>query len=459
MRRALAALVVCAGAAEVSADATDDAVRTFMAASHIPGVAVAVVQDGRIETVRGYGEANLDWSAAVTPDTAFQTASVSKLFAGVVLLRLVQRGVVRLDDPVSTYLDDAPTAWADITLGRLATHTSGLADRPEAPADASAADMVRRAAARPLAYAPGTQSRYGLTDYVVLLAALERATGLDWPALLAREVTQPLGLTHTGYSMQHDAGRVRAGRIVPQRANTYAFRDGVQHEELFLYPPHAYAAGGLFSSARDIATLFVALARGGFLDARHASLLWDAPLLDDGRRGDFGAGWTVGRYRGETATGHTGGPALADVLHLPERGLTVVVLCNQRRFYPLLAKAIADLRLPAPSLRAPIDDTRPALTAALRALLDGAVHASPDASAFEPGRGDGARAYLSDFGQALLVAVGPAQHVHVLDEHTLDEGALRRTYRIAFARRTQVWDVITDAQGRLRAVLPDAGDD
>ena len=78
------------------ADPVDDIVQGYMQAAHIPGAAVAVIDDGRLVKLEGYGQANLEWDTPVTPDTPFQTASASKVVAGVVLIRLVEQGTLSL---------------------------------------------------------------------------------------------------------------------------------------------------------------------------------------------------------------------------------------------------------------------------------------------------------------------------------------------------------------------------
>ena len=119
-----AALAVALGLMTVTgvrADPVDDAVARFMDASHIPGVAVAVVDSGRIVRLQGYGQANLEWPSAVTPDTPFQTASASKIFAGVVLMRLVEQGVLSLDDPITLYFEGAASSIPPSSPTRRAT--------------------------------------------------------------------------------------------------------------------------------------------------------------------------------------------------------------------------------------------------------------------------------------------------------------------------------------------------
>lgn len=453
------ALILAFLAGPAAADPVDDLVRGYMDAAHIPGAAVAVVSDGRITRLEGYGQADLERDAPVTPDTPFQTASVSKIFAGVVLMRLVEDGLVSLDAPVSQYLDDAPESWSAITIRHLAGHMSGLPEGLGLPNTATVGEVVAEAMKRPLAYAPGSQSRYGFTDFVVMTAVMEKVSGLAYPDLLKREVSTPLGLTSTGFTMMRETGPVRSAEIMPGRAAVYGWRDGVQRDEAFLYPVHAYAAGGLYSSARDLAVLMAALEEGRLLKPESFAELTRPARLNDGREGAFGVGWTFGRYRGLDTVGHTGGPALADILHLPSQKLTVIALTNQRRFYPLLSQSIADLELPPAAPQAAIADDRLDLTQALRAALEGAAEGRVDPEAFTPQDRDGAVGFYRDFGQAMLTTVGPIRLIEVLSERVTDSGQQRRLYRITFERRALLFVVRTDADGRFAEIRPLPGDD
>lgn len=292
-----------------------------------------------------------------------------------------------------------------------------------------------------------------------MTAVMEKVSGLTYPQLLRREVAEPLGLTHTGVLMMREAGPVRAAEIMPGRARVYGWRDGVQRDEEYIYPVNVYAAGGLYSSARDLATLMAALEGGRLLEPESLALLMTPAKLNDGRDGGFGVGWTFDRYHGLATVGHTGGPALADVMYVPSRKLTVIALTNQRRFYPLLSHAIADMELPpAPAVRA-IRDARPAMTAKLRETLTAAVEGRLDPAAFTEADRQGMVGFYGDFGQAMLLAVGPIRTMEVLSERTLDSGDLRRLYRVTFERRTMEFVVRTDAAGLFAEIRPLSGDD
>ncbi|HEX4457462.1 MAG TPA: serine hydrolase domain-containing protein [Polyangia bacterium] len=234
-----------ANAAPRADDAVDDFVATVMHKLHVPGMGVAIVRAGKIEKLRAYGLANLEWRAPVSATTRFQLASTTKLFTGTLLMRLVQDGKIALADPVATYLPDAPPAWKNITVAQLAAHASGIAGGgdPRA-ATVSVADAYRAARARPLAYAPGAHSDYGGGDFDVLAYLLERVGGQPFPELLRTRVWQPLDLKCTTFDDATQDGLMRTARVVPERASVYGFSDGQLELQWFLFPAHTYAMGG-----------------------------------------------------------------------------------------------------------------------------------------------------------------------------------------------------------------------
>lgn len=150
MTRILTALVVILALARPAhADPVDAAVEQYRMAAHIPGVAIAIAEGGRVVRLNGYGTADLETGAPVTADTAFQTASASKIFTGVLLMRLSERGVIDLDEPITDILHEAPTSWKGVTLRRLATHSSGLPEGLGLPQTATSAEIAAAAMTRP----------------------------------------------------------------------------------------------------------------------------------------------------------------------------------------------------------------------------------------------------------------------------------------------------------------------
>lgn len=127
----------------------DEVVRDAMAEWRIPGVTVAILHDGEIET-RGYGVVSLETDYPTRPDTLFQVGSNSKVFTATLVMRLVEAGLLDLDAPVGRYLPDLPlaepSAAATITLRQLLSHTSGLeGDRFEETGEGDDALGLKRA--------------------------------------------------------------------------------------------------------------------------------------------------------------------------------------------------------------------------------------------------------------------------------------------------------------------------
>jgi D-alanyl-D-alanine carboxypeptidase len=112
--------------APLLAGQVDDIVKAEMARQHIPGVAIAVMKDGRVIRSAGYGMANLELNVAVTPRAAFKIGSISKQFLASGIMILAQDGKLRVTNKVSQYLPDAPSAWRGVTLRHLMSHTGGL---------------------------------------------------------------------------------------------------------------------------------------------------------------------------------------------------------------------------------------------------------------------------------------------------------------------------------------------
>lgn len=135
------------------AEAIDATVRDQMARRHIPGLALAVVREGKVTLARGYGLASVELSVPATPATVFELASVSKQFTATAIMLLVADGKLALDDPIVDRLPGLPPAWRAITVRHLLNHTSGLQDYLRSPGfslrdDLAPADLVKLVAAK-----------------------------------------------------------------------------------------------------------------------------------------------------------------------------------------------------------------------------------------------------------------------------------------------------------------------
>ncbi|HEX2350965.1 MAG TPA: serine hydrolase domain-containing protein, partial [Ktedonobacterales bacterium] len=128
-----------------------------------PGVAVAVVRDGRLIHSQGYGMAQMEWGQPITPDTVFGIGSLSKPFTATAILLLRAEGKLALDDPITRFLPDYDMHGQTITIHHLLTHTSGIPNFITLPGfwesdvarDYSHAEIRARFDGLPLQFAPG----------------------------------------------------------------------------------------------------------------------------------------------------------------------------------------------------------------------------------------------------------------------------------------------------------------
>jgi CubicO group peptidase (beta-lactamase class C family) len=156
----------------------------------VPGLAVALVRDGRMVWSRGFGVANVWTREPVTPDSVFEIASNSKVITAYVALRLVERGELALDEPLASYLHKP---WLPrggpgkrITLRQVASHSSGLTDQ-------------LMPLSREVVFEPGSQYLYSGVGYLYLQEAIEQVSGMPLDRAAQRLVFEPLGMSSTDF--------------------------------------------------------------------------------------------------------------------------------------------------------------------------------------------------------------------------------------------------------------------
>lgn len=433
-------------------DAVDDYLHAIIEKNQVPGAAVAIVRDGKIERLSAYGLADLESEAKAGVETSFQIASATKVFTGTLVMILVQEGKLDLDAPVSKYLPDAPETWKAMSIRHLAAHASGLKDLPNEDTSAgTVAERYEAAKKTSVAYVPGERTAYALTDFVVLTHILERVTGESFEQLLDSRIFRPLGFSCTRYEHAKQEGPVRTANVIPRRASLYRYMNGVPQRTWFLYPAHTYASGGIFSCVMDLARWAVAMDEGTLLTPAMQQAGATPLKLKDGRAGGFGVVFAVSKLRGLPTFGHSGGGAQGDVLRIPEKKLTVIVLTNKQGLMPVLAPRIASLYLPPPpELDAPgIPDPEPALTATLRGVAEGAINGTLDEAAFAPSAQKELVPVIRHFATPGSALYPPVRRVVLLEDRK-DSQPRKRILRVVYGEDISVrWTFSLDAAGKV----------
>lgn len=180
--------------------AIDARMQSLVTRYRLDGASLWVSHNGQAVLARHYG--------GYTDATRIPIASASKWVSALVLARLVERGALRWESTIGEWWPTAPLDKRGITLAQLFSHTSGLPG-DESGCIANALTTLQACAgqilAGPMIAAPGSTFAYGGLSMQVAGAMAERATGLGWDALFARELTTPLGLVATDFGLNSTA--------------------------------------------------------------------------------------------------------------------------------------------------------------------------------------------------------------------------------------------------------------
>lgn len=316
----------------------------------IPGMAVAVVKDGKVLHNKAYGISNIEYNLPVTASTTFQIASVSKLFTSTLLMKWLQEKKLNLEDEIGRYIPDAPVIWAPIKIKHLLAHEGGIrwpstlggyfgtaaAGVRVEPLDT----LVQKLKDSTLTFEPGTKQVYQNGDYFVLQYILEKIGGKPIEQVFKEELFTPLAMTHSGFDVEVRGHPYQT--MLPVANKSQNFTRGKNGPLIFkgFYSPASYCAGGMYLSANDAVKWAIALDKEIFITKK----IQDQIRTRTAVKGGFTQlGWTIQDNAGHQMIGHSGGPGLADIIRFPEEKLTIIVLSNYADMYPYMAQAIAKM--------------------------------------------------------------------------------------------------------------------
>jgi len=299
--------------------------------------------------------------------TRFAVASVTKLPTAIVALRLVERGLVRLDQPVLEILpaNQRPAAMtSEHTLHHLLSHTSGLAnyhddddetlasfvanwDRIPTYHVRRAADMVPLFADLPAVARPGERYQYNDAGFILAGLVIEAVTGRPYASVVADEVFGPATMIDTAIeAIDHEPARMATGYVTDATA-PQGWKSNV-----FSVTAMGMPDGGMISTATDLARLMDALVGGRLLSPASFAAMTTPQGPPDAEEA-YGYGCALGLEDGAVATiGHGGGdPGVSAMLvHHLATATTMAVVCNQDRgSWAATLQIRAALGLPAPA--------------------------------------------------------------------------------------------------------------
>lgn len=330
------------------ADAVDRVVQSEMAKQHIAGLSLAVIKSGKILTARGYGWANLEHRLKANPETVYEIGSITKQFTATAIMMLVEEGKIQLEDPISQYIDATPTAWKDVTIRHLLTHTSGIKSYTELPLfirmtvfPTTPKEVVKLLAPIALEFKPGEKWKYSNSGFYLLGMIVEKASGKPYARFLQDRIFGPLGMSSTRVNDLKD--------IIPNRAAGYDWNGKEWKNAMAIDMTWPYSAGAIVSTVQDMAKWDAALYTEKLVKASSLRTMWTPARLNDGSKTNYGFGWQLDTVRGHRSMRHTGGiPGfITQENRYPDDRLTVVVFTNIGQSDPeVIAQEVAATFIP-----------------------------------------------------------------------------------------------------------------
>ena len=343
-----------ANAQVITAQQIDDVVQRTLATFDVPGIAVAIVKDGKVIHAKGYGVRSLKTKEKVDQNTLFGIASNSKAFTAAALGMLMDERKLNWDDKVIDYIPEFRMynvyVTEEFTIRDLLTHRSGLGlgagDLMFWPDSSTFTmkDVIHNL--RYLKPVSGFRTKYDYDNLLYMVAGevIERVSGKSWEAFIEERIMKPLQMTHSAgtYSRLRDKGNVIDAHAPVNGTVQVISRD------MFRF---GNSAGGINSSVADMSKWVIAQLNGGKYGDNLSNQLFSEKVQADmwspqtiqpvsptptppymTHFAAYGLGWGLSDVKGYKQVSHTGGLAgmVTQVTLLPELRLGIIVFTNQQ---------------------------------------------------------------------------------------------------------------------------------
>lgn len=310
-----------------------------------PGGVVAVMRDGKIVFVKGYGLANVEYNIPNTASTPYHLASVSKQFTAYAIVMLAKEGKLSLEDDIRKYIPNLADFGSTITLRHLLNHTSGLRDHWSlwAMSGGRMDDVIRQEdlirlveRQRELNFAPGEEHLYSNTGYLLLSEVVSKVSGEKFSQWMHKHIFKPLGMNSTQIYDNHE-------KIVKGRAYSYySSNEGLAKSVL------SYANSGatsLLTTAEDLALWLQNFKTGEVGGLSVIKNMQVQGVLNNGKEIDYALGIVIGEQGGLRKISHGGADAgfRTSLSYYPTINSGVIVLGNIASFPAYsLANSVAE---------------------------------------------------------------------------------------------------------------------
>lgn len=295
-----------------------------------PAVSVLITQNFTPIYSKIKGNSDVENHLLAEKSTKFRIGSVTKQFTAIAILKLMEEGKLKLNDPIQNYLSNFPIKEHPITIEHLLTHTSGLAEITEMDVfytqlmknGCHPDSLVNYFKNLPLNFTPGSEFRYNNSGYHLLGLIVEKASGMNYNDFISKNLLQDAEM--------RDTRADRGSELVTNRASGYEELNGQIVNATYIDMSIPFSAGNLLSTTNDLNKWYKALFEYKIVSKKNLDLAHTRFQLNDGSYTNYGYGWFVDSLQGEKLISHEGGinGFLSSVWYIPSQKVLTVVLSN-----------------------------------------------------------------------------------------------------------------------------------
>ncbi|WP_232520946.1 serine hydrolase domain-containing protein [Flagellimonas nanhaiensis] len=308
----------------------DELFQDLIFTKQIPGLAVTIYRKNEKIFQKGYGYADLKEKTSVDPKkTVFRTASISKCITGLALGKMLEAGILDLEDSFYSHVPYFPQKEHDFTLKQLAGHTAGIRGYRGKEFALNKPYSIKESLTvfqdDPLVFEPGKGYLYNSFDFVLLSLAMQEASGIPFEEYVNNKVLKPLGMNHT-IAPQN----VGESPLAYNMAQFYTIRAKSFSKAVEVNNTYKLSGGGFLSTSEDIARMGNAILEGKLLKKETYDQLLSSQEVN-GTLTYYGMGFQVSiDNEGRSFIGHVGNSvgAYTNFFVYPKEELSIAILIN-----------------------------------------------------------------------------------------------------------------------------------
>jgi CubicO group peptidase (beta-lactamase class C family) len=306
----------------------DSIISSYFEAGKFNG-AVLVAADGERVYEKNWGYADLETGSALTSESQYYIASISKIFTSTAVLLLEKHGRLSLNDRITLYLPELPDCFRPVRIHQLLSHTAGVPEEPGGwrilvnTDNSDVMEFLR--GVEELEFEPGTAYRYSNNGYVLLAQLIEGVSGKSYKDFLEHHVFKPAGMLQSfvvSRSMPITDLHVAKSYVKGQQAD---------------WPLYRVGPAGIYSTPGDLFAFDQAYFNHVYFDGKEMKRILTPVRVED-KAQHYGLGWGILDMEGERYLGHTGGTFGFRTLYEHQFGKnnTLIIFTNVGDLTPLM---------------------------------------------------------------------------------------------------------------------------